>query len=212
MEVDKGPALIQGGDAQHVQGRSVESGSYVGHKMLAHGSPLVMENNLPADESTRTGISFVDQMAVNNPSPHFAPKEFHDSASSDKMSDSDESKSDSEDRINSPHPTKNLPVKSVPVTHPRPISRSTKPTMISPFLSVAWVARLSTSHLLTMMTLVVTYLFPTKAVDSSPSITLLRGPLMNYPLWMIPSSQVDKTKVSNRCHMCIHLLIYSRRG
>ena len=128
------------------------------------------------------------------------------------MTDNDGSDSDFDNRIIPPHPTKNLPVKSVPVTHPRPISRSTKPTMISPFLSVAWVARLSTSHLLMMMTLVVTYLFPTKAVDSSPSITLLRGPLMNYPLWRIPSSWADKTKVSNQCHMCIHLLIYSHWG
>jgi hypothetical protein len=31
MEVDKGPALIQGGDMQHVQGRLLESSSNVGH-------------------------------------------------------------------------------------------------------------------------------------------------------------------------------------
>jgi hypothetical protein len=121
IEVDEGPALIQGGDAQHVQGKSVESDSYVGQEMLARGGPLVVENNPPADESsTCTGISFMDQMAVNNPSPHSAPKEFHDSASSDEMSDSNESKSDSEDRIISPHLTKNLPVKSVPSDPSKP--------------------------------------------------------------------------------------------
>jgi hypothetical protein len=84
-------------------------------EMLTRGGPLIVENNPHADESsTRTGISFVDQMAVDNPSPHSASKEFHDSASSDETSDSDESESDSEDRIIPPHPIKNFPVKSVP--------------------------------------------------------------------------------------------------
>ncbi len=59
------------------------------------------------------------------------------------------------------------------------------------------VALLSTSHLLKRMMLVVTYLFPTTAVDSPPIITPLRGPLMSYPLWRIPLSQAGKTKVSN---------------
>jgi hypothetical protein len=68
--------------------------------------------------------------------------------------------------------------------------------MISPFLSVVGVALPSTSHLLTMMTPAVTYLFPNKAVDSHPIGALLRGPPINYPLWRIPLSQEDETKVS----------------
>jgi hypothetical protein len=144
--------------------------------------------------------------------PPATNEEFHDPSPYDGMTDSNGSDSDSEDRTIPPHPTKNPTVKSVPhdpsktclMKHmvdddpPIPIHGGGGITQYQP----------STDNDDNGSD----YLFPTKAVDSPPIITLLRGPLMNYPLWRIPLCRVDTTKVSNQHHLCIHLLISSHQG
>jgi hypothetical protein len=92
-------------------------------EMLARGGPLVVENTPPANApSTCTGTSFQDLMAVNNPHAHPDPKESHDSASSDGMSDSNESKSISVNQIIPLHLSKISPVTPAlwPIKNPSP--------------------------------------------------------------------------------------------
>jgi hypothetical protein len=84
-------------------------------EVLARGSPLVMENTLPANvPSTCTGISFQDPMAADIPHAHTDPEESHDYASSDGMSDSNESKSNSDDWIIPLHLSKIPPITPAP--------------------------------------------------------------------------------------------------
>jgi hypothetical protein len=75
-------------------------------EMLARGGPLIMENNPPADAtSTCSGISFEDQMAINNPSVYSSLEELEWFLSSVAMSDSKESNSNSEVQIVIPQPS-----------------------------------------------------------------------------------------------------------
>ena len=77
-------------------------------EMLAHGGPLVMENNPPADAtSVGSGISFKDQMAINDPSVYSTLEELERFLSSADMSDSKESNSNSEVQIVIPQPSTN---------------------------------------------------------------------------------------------------------
>ncbi len=75
-------------------------------EMLDRGSPLVMENNPPADANNmRTGISFEDQMAIDDPSVYSSSEVLERFLSSADMSDSKESNSNSVVQIVIPQPS-----------------------------------------------------------------------------------------------------------
>jgi hypothetical protein len=84
-------------------------------EMLARGGPLIKESPPPASAlGAQARISFQNEMAVDEPSVHSAPEEFHNPSPYNGMTNYDGSDSDSDDRSIPPHPTKNPPVTSVP--------------------------------------------------------------------------------------------------
>ena len=77
-------------------------------EMLNRGGPLVMENNSPADATNASaGISFEDQMAIDNPPVYSSLEESERILSSADMSDSEESNSNSVVQIVIPQPSTN---------------------------------------------------------------------------------------------------------